>query len=399
MLLVNDPSTVEVTKVACVRGDEASLPKLRKRIDDDLAGEAPVMLLAFTSSKIPLLPVLAMLEDAYPGAVVAGSSTSGEFTHEGDGSGSISLFALSGDYKIFSGIGAGLSTDPERTVTAALAGQPTEVSGYPHRTGIVLLDPLAGHGEEAALILANQLGDAPLVGGAAGDDLAMAKTWVGVGSRVLSDAIAVLTIFSRVKLGIGVKHGHLPLSKQLTVTRTDGSVVLEIDHRPAWDVWLENTKLRATDLGIDPNENPGAYLLRFEAGLRVGHEYKVRAPLAPKPHGGILFATSMPEGSVFQIMESDSSAQVDSAVAAARAAHLGLGGARVAGALVFDCICRKLILGDGFAPMIARVAEELGNVPLAGFETYGEIAMNSGDMSGFHNTTSVVLAFPRDQES
>ena len=88
------------------------------------------MLLAFTSSKIPLLPVLAMLEDAYPGAVVAGSSTSGEFTHEGDGSGSISLFALSGDYKIFSGIGAGLSTDPERTVTAALAGQPTDCLLY-----------------------------------------------------------------------------------------------------------------------------------------------------------------------------------------------------------------------------------------------------------------------------
>lgn len=41
------------------------------------------------------------------------------------------------------------------------------------------------------------------------------------------------------------------------------------------------------------------------------------------------------------------------------------------------------------------MVEELGGAPLAGFETYGEIALDAGDMSGFHNTTSVVLAFPR----
>ena len=36
-----------------------------------------------------------------------------------------------------------------------------------------------------------------------------------------------------------------------------------------------------------------------------------------------------------------------------------------------------------------------GGAPIAGFETYGEIALDVGDMSGFHNTTSVVLAFPK----
>jgi methyl-accepting chemotaxis protein len=379
-----------------VRGNEAR--GLRRQVDAELGDAAPVLVLVFASSKIPLLPLLASLEEAYPDAVVAGASTSGEFTHEGDGSNTISIFALAGDYKIFGGIGTGLAADPESTVRGALAGQPTEVLGYPHRTGIVLLDPLAGHGEEAALLLADLLGDAPLVGGAAGDDLAMVKTWVGVGSRIASDAVAVVTIFSRVRLGIGVKHGHAPLSEQLTVTRTDGSVVLEIDGRPAWEVWLENTEARARELGLDPDQNPGAYLLRFEAGLRVGSEYKVRAPLAPKPRGGVLFATAMPEGSKFQIMESDADKQVESAIGAARAARACLGDAEVAGAIVFDCICRKLILGDGFAPMVRRVSQELGNAPLAGFETYGEIAMNSGDMSGFHNTTSVVLAFPRERE-
>jgi methyl-accepting chemotaxis protein len=161
-------------------------------------------------------------------------------------------------------------------------------------------------------------------------------------------------------------------------------------------VWREVASERARSVGLDPDGKPGAFLLRFEAGLRVGGEFKVRAPLAPQPGGGILFATPMEEGTVFHIMESDGSAQIESALVAATRAREALGGTRVAGALVFDCICRKLILEDSFGGMLRQVSESLGGAPLAGFETYGEIAMNSGDMSGFHNTTCVVLAFPED---
>jgi methyl-accepting chemotaxis protein len=63
--------------------------------------------------------------------------------------------------------------------------------------------------------------------------------------------------------------------------------------------------------------------------------------------------------------------------------------------VVFDCICRNLILGPRFAAAVQSIAAELGNVPVAGFETYGEIALDAGDMSGFHNTTTVVLTFPK----
>jgi methyl-accepting chemotaxis protein len=67
----------------------------------------------------------------------------------------------------------------------------------------------------------------------------------------------------------------------------------------------------------------------------------------------------------------------------------------VIGALVFDCICRNLILGDEFGRAVRGIGEVLDGAPLAGFETYGEVALSAGAMSAFHNTTSVVLAFPR----
>lgn len=356
-----------------------------------------MLVVVLASPKIGLDTILPALTSRFPTAALLGSSTSGEFTHAGDGSGTVSVFALGGDYKVFTGLGTGLGADPEAAVQAAIAGHPSELEGYPHRTGIVLLDPLAGHGEEAALLLATYLGEAPLVGGAAGDDLAMKQTVVAAGTRQASDAIAFASLFSRRPLGIGVKHGHRALSeRRFRVTKAEGSVVQEVDGRPAWDVWLEASAARAREVGLDPEGQPGAYLLRYEAGLRVGNEFKVRAPLAPQPGGGILFATAMPEGTVFEIMEADVNGQIESAVFAARLARVALGTQPPVGALVFDCICRKLVLGDDYTRMLKAVSDELGGAPLAGFETYGEIAMNSGDMSGFHNTTSVVLAFPHD---
>lgn len=97
---------------------------------------------------------------------------------------------------------------------------------------------------------------------------------------------------------------------------------------------------------------------------------------------------------MIRITESEAERQVASAREAARLARMQLGSHKPAGALVFDCICRNLILQKDFGRALRGMAEELGGVPLAGFETYGEIALDVGDMSGFHNTTSVVLAFP-----
>lgn len=62
----------------------------------------------------------------------------------------------------------------------------------------------------------------------------------------------------------------------------------------------------------------------------------------------------------------------------------------VAGAFIHDCACRSIVLGDDFDEAVNVIDEELG-VPFSGFETYGELCMERGQMSGYHNTTSVVL--------
>lgn len=384
------------TSLTSGNADEATAA-LIGNLTQRLAGEAPALVLVFASTAQPLGAVLAKTAAAFPGATVIGSSTAGEFTEERDAKQSVAALALAGPYRVFAGMGRGLRASAEQAVQQAVSGLPPAVEGFPHRTAILFVDPMAGNGEETTLLAASMLGDdVRLVGGAAGDDLHMATPEVGIGADVASDAVMVAVVFSQAPLGIGVCHGHTPMSAPLRVTRAEANLVTEIDGYPAWDVWVEATRAHARERGIDADrlsdEETGGFLLQYEGGLAVGDGYKIRAPLW-REGKAIRFATAVPEGTVFRITESTADQQIASAREAARRARVQLGG-KAAGAVVFDCICRNLILKERFVTATAAMSEELGGVPIAGFETYGEIALDTGSLSGFHNTTSVVLAFP-----
>lgn len=386
---------------ANAKGSAASAARaLCESLDAQLAGATPALVMAFASTAQPLQELAPLLAAHYPSAVVLGSSTAGEFTEmHRNQKGSVAAFAVAGDFRVGAGIGTNLSSDPEGAVARAVADSAIEADdAHPHRVALLLLDPLAGKSEEATLLAGAMLGEVPLAGGAAGDDLAMKETFVSCGGTCASDAVVVAQIASAKPLGLGVSHGHVPLSEELVVTEAQDAVVKTIDGRPAWEVWAERTREAAAKAGLDPDaltdDQVGGYLLRFEAGLASGNEYKIRAPLSRGPDGSLGFACAIPEGATIRITESVPQRQVESAVEAAKQALEGLGGAKPAGALVFDCICRNLILDTRFSDAIEGIGKVLSDVPLAGFETYGEIALQAGDMSGFHNTTTVVLAFP-----
>jgi methyl-accepting chemotaxis protein len=357
-------------------------------------------MVVFASTQQPLSEVLAPLQAAFPNTCLVGASSAGELTEAGHRKGAVALFALAGDFEVHAGMGRGLEANVERAVSEAVSVLPESAPDHPHRTAILLLDPLSGRSEEATLIASSLLGQGVrLAGGAAADDLRMASTQVGLGTSVAGDAVVVAMLYSKEPLGVGVCHGHIPLSEPLRVTRAEGAMVLELDGRPAWDVWLEQTREHAAANGIDVDAlaeaDVGGYLLRYEAGVATCQgDYKIRAPLARGPRGALRFACGIPAGTSVRITESDSKRQLGSARCAVKRAREQIANVPLAGALVFDCACRSLILGAGFVEAVRGMAEEIGGAPIVGLETYGEIALDAGDLSGFHNTTTVVLAFP-----
>jgi methyl-accepting chemotaxis protein len=167
-----------------------------------LGGQTPAFALVFASTKQPLDTLMPVLAEGLGSPVWLGASTAGEFTERGDVKGGVTAVAIAGDFRAYAGMGHGLKANPMAAVQQALAALPAKLEGFPHRTVVMLVDPLSGAGEEATLIAAALLGDgARLAGGAAGDDLAMKSTQIALGEKVASDAVVLAAVFSKAPAG------------------------------------------------------------------------------------------------------------------------------------------------------------------------------------------------------
>lgn len=369
------------------------------QLKKSLGGQTPKLLLAFASTEQPLTSVMPRLREGF-GVPVLGTSTAGEFSHEMEGQGQLVCTALSGDLHVASGIGHSVSANPEQAVQQAVSGLPQVVEGYPFRTAIVFVDSLAYSGEEVTLLISTLLGDVQVAGAAAGDDLQLMATYVGCDGVAATNSVGVAVIFSKTPLGIGVCHGHSPCSRPFRVTRSEGSRVYEIEGKPTWQLWCDVIRQDAQKhWGMDVDGLSGARALdalaRYEGGLAgLDGSYKVRAPLVLNSDGSINFTSGIPEGTALSIMSTSREALTNSSRQAARQARAAISGS-CAGAIVFDCAVRKMVLADSFSVATQAIASELAGAPVAGFEAYGEIAMNVNEMSGFHNSTTVVLAIPK----
>ena len=181
---------------------------------------------------------------------------------------------------------------------------------------------------------------------------------------------------------------------QLSLARIDG--------KPAFEAWKEYAGEAAKkDLNIDLDQiqdhskTLAKFLTHYEAGLYISEDtYKIRWPgSTTTTKGPITFATSIPEGTVFKIMTSVKENQITSARHTAEIIKQNLKGTKLAGLVIFDCVVRALILQDDFKKAVASI-RDTPQVPLIGLETYGEFAMEMNQMTGFHNTTTVILAIP-----
>ena len=98
---------------------------------------------------------------------------------------------------------------------------------------------------------------------------------------------------------------------------------------------------------------------------------------------------------MLSILDGDPDNMVEAARSAANEAKSNLMGEPAAGVLLFDCVCRGMILKTQFQREIDAVRSVFGAVPVAGFLTYGEIARYKGRLDGWHNATAVVVAIPK----
>jgi hypothetical protein len=352
----------------------------------------------FASPDVDLETALALAREE-SGADIVGASTAGHFTEDGLSHSGVAMALIGGDVTTKLAFASGLRASPDRVgkeLMAGLADAKREAAARSHRhlTTVLLTDGLAGNGEKllGRLYEDRVQNAAQFVGGAAGDEGRFAATYVGAGSRSGTDAAAAMHVFGARPWGVGIGHGLEATGKPMRVTRAEGNVVYEIGGEPAFTVYQRHAEARGVKL---TPENAGPYLIENELGIHFFEKIsRARAPLSVGADGSLSCAAEIPRGSMVSILEGEPDHMVQAAQSAAKEARVGLGGAEPAGVILFDCVCRGMILKKEFHREIEAIQSVFPNVPVAGFLTYGEIARSNDLREGWHNTTAVVVAIP-----
>ena len=361
--------------------------------DEALLHDDAKLLVVFCSQSHDLPALLRQIRTRSGAAPLIGCTTAGEIATSGPREASVVVAALGGDgFAIETAVATGASNDL-RAAGAHVARCLPSPEDHPYRALLLLTDGLAGDQQEIIRGAYGVLGAAvPLVGGCAGDDLEMTRTFQLYGDRVLTDSVVAAGIASDAPLGIGVRHGWHRVGEPMLVTRSDGNRVYALDDRPALDVYLEQFG------AAEPVcSNAGAFIrlaMTHPLGLsRHTGEEQVRYI------GGADFAdrslsciAEVPQGGLVWIMGGDAESVLGATDAACGDSLAALEGHPPLGMLAFDCIGRRGVLGGrGIRAEIDRLAANGAGAPVAGFYTYGEIARTRG-MRGFHNQTLVVLS-------
>ena len=357
-----------------------------------LGRDAAQLLIVFCSHRYDLPVLLEAIDARAGGAPLIGCSTAGEIATSGPGDAGVVVVALGGSgFSVRTAAASG--TGRLREAGAEVAAAVAELEPREHQALLLLTDGLAGDQQEIVRGAHAVLGaGVPLVGGCAGDDLEMRRTFQMHDGELLEGSVVAAALGSDAPFGIGVRHGWQRVGAPLLVTRSEGTEVLELDGRPALDAYFDRLAVPAEARG--DADAFTRYALTHPIGMARGRgEEQIRfIGGGDFERRSLQCIAEVPEGATAWLMEGDETSVLDATDAACADALEALGGTAPLGLLAFDCIARRAVLGDtGISTEVERISVHAGGAPVAGFYTYGEIARTRG-VSGFHNQTLVVLA-------
>lgn len=368
---------------------------------DHLGAAQGDAVLVFSSVGYDQEKMLAGVRSVTKGSVLVGCSTAGEITTEGPAKRhSVAVMAFKGEgVSFFAGVGENIAGGAAAAGKAAAEAVKQQAPNGKLDAFIMLPDVLTGNGADIVRGVLQSLGEHfPVVGGAAGDDFEFKKTFQYLNDRVYSGAVVGLGLTGAFKMGIGVKHGWIPVGLPKKVTKSAGSVLHELDGQPAIKIYEEYFgPEQAAEL---KTETLAKLAITYPLGMRVegSDELLIRDPITVDEHGSITCAAEIPQGSEIRLMIGSREEAVKVAKEAATSAVAQLGGTPKA-VIIFNCIARNKLFGERSGEEIDAIQEAVGReTPLIGFYTYGEQAPLGGEVRNinkcnpaFHNETVVIL--------
>ncbi|HXQ50500.1 MAG TPA: FIST N-terminal domain-containing protein [Stellaceae bacterium] len=329
----------------------------------------------------------AELKSAYPGAALLGCTTGGEIVDVDVHDGAVISTAIE-----FSHTKVKPAQDrvaPGKSSFEIGKRLATSLPREGLRGVFVLSDGTNVNGTDLVAGIQHVLGrDVGLTGGLAGDGASFQTTRVGLDANPEAGNIAALGFYGeRIRIGSGSVGGWDAVGTERTVTRAEGNTLFDLDGEPALDLYkqylgAEASKLPASallfPLRIHPPGKPEASLVRTVVGVDEARK-------------AMIFAGSIPQGHIAQVMLGNFDNLIAGAGQAARKASIP----QAKLAILVSCIGRKLLLGQRTADEVEAVAEVLGEeCRTTGFYSYGEIApMEASAYADLHNQTMTITTF------
>lgn len=371
---------------------QAALNALKKPAAD--------LAIVFASPAYDQAQMLAGVRSVTKDALIVGASTAGEIVTAGPlRKHSVAVMLVSSDTVRFAAAADTTIALNARTAGAAAARVVKQRLGESLKALLMFPDVLTGNGAEIVRGVLDAVGPHfPVMGGAAGDDFQFAKTYQYLDGDALSGAIVALGLAGDVKIGVGVKHGWIPVGKPLFVTRSEGAVLHELDGKPAISIYEEY--FGEEEAKRLKEETLAKLAVTYPLGMRLegSDEMLIRDPLSVDAHGSITCAAEIPEGSEIQLMVGSREEAVQVAREAASFALQQIADSKPKAVVIFNCIARSKLFGERSGEEITAIQEVVGpDVPLIGFYTYGEQAPLGGEVRNlercnpaFHNETVVI---------
>lgn len=366
-----------------------AIEEIREQVEDTLSGLQPKAGLLFAAIDFDHQELLNAVDEFWPGIELIGCTTDGEVSSEiGFSEDSVVLLLFASDtIDISAGFGVGLDDDAKATCHQAVEMASSKSDKNPALC-ITLPDAFGHSGQAVVNYLVTELGkDVPLIGGAAGDQWRLEKTYQFYGNQVLTGAVPVLLFSGPLAFSFSLGFGCTPVGDPATVTKSEGSLLQEINSEPAVDFyqkWVGKNTIRATEMPLVVlSENDEIDYYRTPAT-----EFDMETGTVP------MFA-DIKEGSRVRpaIMSRDT--LLSSCVQAGDKVMTRYpSGSNPCVALLFSCAGRKIWLGTRTAEEQKSLSGVIDSaIPSAGFYTYGEIcpSIPIEDGAKFHNHT-IVLA-------
>jgi hypothetical protein len=238
--------------------------------------------------------------------------------------------------------------------------------------GLLFLDPFSGDLENFLSGYADYSAHVPiLTGTGTGDDFLYRETYQYRDTAAHTRSATALLFSGMYKIATTSTHAFIPVGMPEKVTKSKGTVTLEISHRPAVELYREYFGQKHMDLLLTAfSETTAVYPL----GIKTDSGHVVQIPTTLTKEGGLEFLHHVPEGSEVRLMVGDIDATLEGARVSARKILHDLGQRKLRGLLIFSSTARKRLLGVRADDEVRAIQDVIGNdVPIAGMYGYAEI--------------------------